>query len=586
MATHIGNDPLLKAMNAQHTGSTASFYPMLAIHLMTSALLVPLAVNAQTERAWATYDGGTGNEPQGTACAVDTEGNVYLGGTTSSLAGIASSGYQMSYAGGPLDAFLAKFDGSGTRLWSTYYGGPDLDAVTSVTVDGTDVYIAGQTVSDSGIAVNGHQDTFGGTMDLFLAKFNGAGELQWATYYGGTGQEQYAKCTVDPDGNVYVSGTTQSPNTLAIAEGGYQTTYGGGLYDAFLVKFSPTGQRLWGTYYGGTGSDIGLCCTTDHAGNVYLSGQTFSTTGIAHAGHDTIAGPSSDAFLVKFNADGVRLWGTYYAGAQGGGIGHACAADANGNVYLAGQTQTSTEVAYMGHQNTYGGAADAYLVKFNGSGERQWATYYGGAFSDWTTMLAVNDSGQVLMAGITYSETAIAEGGHQDTLGGNDDAFLVKFDPSGARLWGTYYGGPESDRAWCVATDPGTQAVYVAGHTASLVAIADGGHQNTYGGGSSDAFLVKFDDAIATGISPAPGDPELRSPTLTVYPSPCDGLLNVGGALVGARSILFDNSLGERVLTSAFAASIDITPLAQGTYTVTVLDGQGSVLARSRMVRR
>lgn len=568
-------------MNAQRTGSAASCRPMHAIHLLTLALLVPPAVNAQADREWATYYGDTGNE-LGTGCAVDTEGNVYLGGSTASPAGIASGGYQMTYAGGAFDAFLAKFDDTGARLWATYYGGADLDAVTSVAVDGTDVYIAGQTISATGIAFNAHQDTFAGAMDLFLAKFNGAGQLQWATYYGGIGQEQGARCAVDPDGNVYLSGTTQSPTTSAIADGGHQNTYGGGLYEAFLVKFSPTGQRLWGTYYGGTGSDIGSCCAVDTAGNVYLSGQTFSATGIAYAGHDTVVGPSSEAFLVKFDPDGSRLWGTYYAGAQGGGYGHACATDASGAVYLSGQTQSSIEVAYLGHQNAYGGAADSYLAKFNGSGERLWATYYGGMASEWTAMLAVNDSGQVLMAGTTYSETAIAAAGHQDAFGGDHDAFLIRFDASGTRLSGTYYGGPEGDLGAAVATAAGTQAVYLSGTAASLVAIAYGGHQDTFGGGPKDAFLVKFDDAIATDISP---DEVLSSPTLTLFPSPSDGLVNIGGTPLGARSIHFDNSLGQRVLTSAVAASIDITPLAPGAYIVTVLDGWGIILARSRMVR-
>ncbi len=349
------------------------------------------------------------------------------------------------------------------------------------------------------------------------------------------------------------------------------------------MKFSPTGQRLWGTYYGGTGSDIGSCCAVDTAGNVYLSGQTFSATGIAYAGHDTVVGPSSEAFLVKFDPDGSRLWGTYYAGAQGGGYGHACATDASGAVYLSGQTQSSIEVAYLGHQNAYGGAADSYLAKFNGSGERLWATYYGGMASEWTTMLAVNDSGQVLMAGTTYSGTAIAAAGHQDTFGGDHDAFLVRFDASGTRLVGHLLrrtGGRlgRSGRYGCGYAGGLPQRQTAA----SLVAIAYGGHQDTFGGGPKDAFLVKFDDAIATVISP---DEVLSSPTLTLFPSPSDGLVNIGGTPLGARSIHFDNSLGQCVLTSAIAASIDITPLAPGAYIVTVLDGRGIILARSRMVR-
>ena len=106
---------------------------------------------------------------------------------------------------------------------------------------------------------------------------------------------------------MYLPGYTNS-NSGIVTVGAHQTTIGGG-YDAYLVKFNSSGQRQWGTYYGGSGSEYGLSCTTDATGNVYLAGQTSSNTGIATAGaHQTVYGGGVwDAFLVKFNGASVGI---------------------------------------------------------------------------------------------------------------------------------------------------------------------------------------------------------------------------------------------------------------------------------------
>jgi len=253
----------------------------------------------------------------------------------------------------------------------------------------------------------------------------------WGTYYGGSRYEYESSCATDASGNVYLAGRTSSTTGIATT-GAHQTTFGGSWsYDAFLVKFNSSGVRQWGTYYGGTASDLGHSCATDASGNVYLAGNTPSTTGIATTGaHQTRSGGSDDAFLVKFNSSGVRQWGTYYGG-TGREIGLSCATDASGNVYLAGYTNSTTGIATTGaHQTTSGGSDDAFLVKFNSSGVRQWGTYYGGTGAEVGHSCATDASGNVYLAGYTPSTTGIATtGAHQTTSGGgSNDAFLVKFD--------------------------------------------------------------------------------------------------------------------------------------------------------------
>ena len=452
-------------------------------------------------RVWGTYYGDVGIE-YGKSITTDGIGNVYLSGKTGSTTGIASGGHQNTYGGGTSDAFFVKFNSSGVRQWGTYYGGVGYDGSSSITIDGAgNIYLAGAAESTVGIASGGHQNTYGGgTYDAFLVKFNSSGIRQWGTYYGGVSFDEGLSTVTDGSGNVYLCGRTTS--TTGIALGGHQNTFAGGVpIDGFLVKFNNSGVRQWGTYYGGYGYEEGLSITTDWLGNVYLSGRTESTTGIASGGYQNLFGGGQyDAFLIKFNSSGVRQWGTYYGG-LGDEFGQTgTATDGAGNVYLSGSTASTTGIASGGHQNTFGGGYDAFLVKFNGSGVRQWGTYYGGIGYDAGDPTETDGVGNVYLSGWTTSQTGIASGGHQNAYGGGYDAFIVKFNSSGVRQWGTYYGGIGYDAGESTATD-GAGSIYLSGYTESTagIAIASGGHQNTFGGGQNDAFLVKFHESKING---------------------------------------------------------------------------------------
>ncbi|MDA7836719.1 SBBP repeat-containing protein [Salibacteraceae bacterium] len=430
-------------------------------------------------RLWGTYYSGSGRE-FGQSCATDANGNVYLAGyTRGSYAGIATAGAHLTSINNNYFGFLVKFNTSGERQWGTYYGGSDTDYGYSCATDTSgNVYLAGLTGSATGIATAGaHQTTYGGLSDAFLVKFNSSGVRQWGTYYGGTGSDEGYSCATDASGNVYLAGRTSS--TTGIATTGAHQTTSGGSDDAFLVKFNSSGVRQWGTYYGGSQTELGHSCATDANGNVYLTGYTSSSDGIATAGaHQTTSGGSYDAFLVKFNSSGVRQWGTYYGG-TGSDEGYSCATDASGNVYLAGHTSSTTGIATVGsHQNIFGGSDDAFLVKFNSSGVRQWGTYYGGSQTELGHSCATDANGNVYLTGYTSSSDGIATAGaHQTILGGNQDAFLVKFGASGVRQWGTYYGGTQNDFSYSCATDANGN-VHIAGTTFSESAIASfGAHQ-------------------------------------------------------------------------------------------------------------
>jgi hypothetical protein len=208
--------------------------------------------------------------------------------------------------------------------------------------------------------------------------------------------------------------------------------------------------RVWGTYYGGGGSDAAYSVKIDELGNILMAGGTEATSNIASGGHQNIFGGGlNDAFLVKFNSSGMRQWATYYGGSGGWNFEEAVsvAVDASNDIYITGTTSSTLSIASVGHQNMNGGGNDAYLAKFNSAGVRLWATYYGGTGGERGRGVAVDNLQNVYLTGSTSSVSSIAAGGHQNILGGSGDAFVVKFNSAGVRLWATYYGGTGNDGA-------------------------------------------------------------------------------------------------------------------------------------------
>jgi hypothetical protein len=329
--------------------------------------------NSSGVRQWGTYYGGENVEIFTSVC-IDGTGNLYAGGgiinpQLGTWTVLATPGaHQTLNGGGYSDALLVKFDASGARQWATYYGGKGEDMGNACACDKQgNVYLSGATESSVAIATSGsHQSNSGGASDAFLVKFNSSGVQQWATYYGGTGDDSGNGCATDTSGYIYLAGESWSGATGVISTpGAHQVTYGTGS-DGFLVKFDGSGLRQWGTYYGGNSWESIWFCSTDLNNNIFVGGCSGSVPGtvIATPGsHQTSGGGS---FISKFNSGGIRQWGSYYNGTGGDG-GYAGATDKSGSVYLAGTTyiSTGTLVSSPGsHQQLYGGGNDAYLVKF------------------------------------------------------------------------------------------------------------------------------------------------------------------------------------------------------------------------------
>jgi hypothetical protein len=398
--------------------------------------------NSAGVRQWSTYYGGPVRE-FGLNCALDNSGNVFVVGhsLSSTLNIVATPGSHQPVFGGIWDAYLVKFNSNGVRQWGTYYGGPGLEHGNGVACDAAgNIYITGKTdaLTSTAIATPGsHQSTFGGVEDAFLAKFNTNGVRQWATYYGGTGTDVGRGVTVDATGNVYLTGWTDNSVANVIATpGAHQNSFGGGSFDAFVVKFNSNGVRQWGTQYGGNGTDMAYDCDIDIFGNVYMAGKTSSSFSIATPGSHqaSFGGGPQDAFLVSFNSNGTRNWGTYYGG-NGDDESWGCAIHKSGHVYITGLTSsnTGTVMATPGsHQPIYGGGSfDAFIAQFDTAGVRTWGSYYGETGGDVGYGCTTDNAYHVYFVGSTDTNSGISiasPGSHQQNFaGGFGDGFLVKF---------------------------------------------------------------------------------------------------------------------------------------------------------------
>jgi len=453
---------------------------------------------------WGTYYGGEGDEQINQEVAVDYLGNVLLTGTTNSTTSIASTGaFQTSFGGSPSDVCIAKFNSGGTLLWSTFFGGNSQDISNSIAVDDLgNVIIAGNSTSTNITTPGAYQEQLAGQGDILLAKFDAAGQRLWCTLYGGTLPDQARSVCVDNSGDIYMGCYGNSSGGIS-TPGVYQETYGGA-GDAYIIKFSASGDLRWGSYFSGPGQDRSHTVCVNGKGAAYISGTCESTTGIATSGaHQTTFGGGTDAFLAKFDtSNGHLFWATYYGG-EGDERGRNVVADGAGNVYIDGYTMSKVNMAtangFQPQISIKGGGdvvkyADAYLAKFTPAGHRIWGTYYGGGKSEECFGLCVDLQANVYVAGSTTSDSNIATSdAYQAGLASlmDQDGYFVKFDSACHRLYGTYLGGAMADEIYDLDPDASGNIYLTARTNGSDMPVTAGAYQSG-NNGISDYTVYKF----------------------------------------------------------------------------------------------
>ena len=395
--------------------------------------------------------------------------------------------------------------------WVTFYGGTGQEGVSGVASDNCgNVYVTGVNVNVASQfpSTVGNSYGNGGNDDFFISKFDVLGNPVWATFYGGDREDRAFDLAIDHSGNLVVTGGTGpgdtsmffTSNSFPVTTGAFQTNYivdksGYLSYDAFVVKFDgTTGARIWSTFYGGgdddfgEGVDIAYAVCTDSQDNILITGETnskqlplVSASSYQSKLNGTGAAPfETDAFIAKFSPSGAGLVATYYGGAA---------------------YQESTDIATDNNDNVILGGKCKPVT-----GTMPSATKLDPVLSTviWASSLTISPvagvcsdaSGNVFLIATTGSAAFATSGAYQTTLKGLKDNLIAKIDLLGNISWATLYGGSAVETEYAAITyDAGSGYLFVAGATPSsdLTGINSGAYQSTYGGGTYDVFIGKFD---------------------------------------------------------------------------------------------
>jgi hypothetical protein len=398
---------------------------------------------------------------------------------------------------------------SGATLdFSTFLGGSGSDRALAVAVDSAgNSYVTGYTTSADFPVTSGAVQTrlANNSQAAFVAKFNTAGGLVYATYLGGRGSTLGDGIAVDQFGDAFITGKTDSANFPVM--NALQPKFGGGQSDAFVAKLNATGTALlYSTYLGGAGAENQAGAwdspqggiAVDSSGNAYVTGTSGSSTSFPTRNGIPVTSNTGDAFVTRINTNLAGSASLVYSTFLDASNATAIAADNSGNAYVAGGR------GYVDKLNTNlsGSAALLYAANLG----------FGAVPTDTVpTAIAVDQAGNAYVAGEVLSIPGLPNSSNLTTTanafqpnygGGPNDVFVMVLNPTGSGLiYSTYLGGNGYDEAQAIAID-GAGHVYVTGFTGSLDFPTQGAFQVTNNGttnGSYDAFVVELDPWAATG---------------------------------------------------------------------------------------
>jgi len=384
---------------------------------------------------------GTGDDDAAFAAAPDASGGVYVGGWTAGSLGGPNAG-----SGGSTDAWLARYDFAGNRLWLRQFGTDNHDSVYAAAPDAAGgVYTSGGTFGSIG-------GPNAGGNDAWLARYDSAGNQLWVRQLGTSAWETATAAAPDASGGVYLGGGT---------DGGLGGSNAGSA-DAWLARYDSAGNQLWIRQLGTSGVDWASAAAPDSSGGVYVSGYTAGSLGGPNLGND-------DAWLARYDSTGNQLW-IRQLGTSTIDSADSVAPDASGGVYVSGYTAGSLA-------GPSAGSWDAWLARYDAAGNQLWTRQLGSSASDQSTAAAPDGAGGVYVSGLTLGSL----GG---PIAGLYDAWLASYDSAGNQAWIQQLGTSASDSAHAAAAN-GSGGVYVSGNTSGSL-----GGPNA---GSNDAWLARYD---------------------------------------------------------------------------------------------
>jgi hypothetical protein len=448
--------------------------------------LIPMPVNvvqaAAPTQSWRILMGSSSVDDFGYGVAVDSSGNVYVTGRSS-----ASWGSPLKAFAGEIDAFVAKLDSSGALIWNTFVGGTGVDFANDIVVSSNgNIYITGE----SAAAWGSPRRSYSGSADGFVAKLDSSGALQWNTFQGSNGYDSAHRISIDDVENIYITGQSDF-------SWGNPYNPSNGSTDAFVAKLDSEGDLYWNSFVGGSGDDRGYGIAVDNTGNIYISGNSTSAWGSPLRSFSS----DWDCFAAKLSNSGALLWNTFLGGPDLD-PGASIAVDANGNVFISGQSHAT----WGSPLNAFTGYSDGFVARLDNNGVLQWNTFLGGGGNASAYNLVVDNDDNLYLTG--YSSASWC--GWSPAFSGTVYSFIAKFDSNGACHWSTYLRNSGEDSTNDIALF-GSGNLYVTGESRVYL----GSPINDYD--KPDALVARYTfplpavqgngQAISSGDNtPSPGD--------------------------------------------------------------------------------
>lgn len=406
---------------------------------------------------WQRCFGSSANEDAlGNVIAPAPGGGYIIAGNTLGNNGDVSGNHGLS------DAWIIKMNSSNGVDWKYTYGGTNSDYAYAVTTTSDGGYIfAGQSKSTDGdVAVNK------GGFDVWVVKLDGVGNRQWQTTLGGSANDAANAVIQTSDGGYLIAAHTLS------TDGDVTGSHGGD--EAWIIKLDGSGNLVWQKTYGGSGADAAGFILPSPDGNFMISASSESIDGdistLVHHG-------GKDAWLFKIDGIGNIVWQKTYGGSGSEGTGSIFNTSDGGYIFSTVSSSNNGDVS--GNHGYY----DTWVAKITSAGDIAWQKCYGGTDMDAANVRDINSSGQILVAG--YSFSRVGKNSDITATKGGEDFWTLLLDPQGQILYSKNAGGSSSDTGeGAIAMQDGS---YIGvGRTSSNDGDVSGNH------GSSDIWVVRF----------------------------------------------------------------------------------------------
>ncbi|WP_192849056.1 SBBP repeat-containing protein, partial [Rufibacter roseus] len=439
---------------------------------------------------WSQY--GSINSFFGQSIEIDSKGNSYVFGN---FEGEAKLGTAILNSSGGSDLFLAKYTASGDLLWTTKAGGVGEEKVNlhGVDIDNNgNAYVTGEfwgTATFGNFILNSNGDT-----DIFIAKYNSEGVLQWVKNAGGSGSDKGFDIAVDDLGNAYINGYFRGDAvfgdlTLSQTLPNYSWDY-----DSFLAKLDTSGNFLWVQKAGAVKVDPVQCSIfVDGEGNAFITGAFYETAYFGSS--STVTLNRGGIYIAKYNAEGNLQWNTVVP-SPGDAQSSNITVDKAGNIFITGNYEES--ITFGDTTFTTIGSGDIFIAKYNAQGAVQWARRAGAQQYDTSIGLAIDADGNAYITGLFSGPGSFGNINFTNEAG---DGFIASYNSFGALLWVNKIAGTGFSGISGIAVD-NSKSLYLTGLFEGEITVGDTSFSAS-GGGMFVAKMsvneLRTDHSITTG---------------------------------------------------------------------------------------